>query len=61
MTRSVCICLDGSVNVTNPILKNMYENKSGKKIYVFTASKLTMTYTHECVSNLLNAAGIKAN
>ncbi len=33
----------------------------GVKIHAYTASKLTMTYTHECVSNLLNAAGIKAN
>jgi len=33
----------------------------GVKINAYTASKLTMTYTHECVSNLLNAAGIKAN
>jgi hypothetical protein len=33
----------------------------GVKINAFTASKLTMTYTHECVSNLLNAAGVKAN
>jgi len=31
------------------------------KIYAFTAAKLTMTYPHECVSNILNAAGIKAN
>jgi len=31
------------------------------KIYAFTASKLTMTYTHECVSNILNAAGVKVN
>jgi len=33
----------------------------GVKIYAFTASKLTMTYSHECVSNILNAAGVKAN
>lgn len=31
------------------------------RIYAFTASKLTMTYTHECVSNILNAAGVKVN
>jgi hypothetical protein len=34
---------------------------TGVKIYAFTASKLTMTYSHECVSNILNAAGVKAN
>jgi ABC-type sugar transport system ATPase subunit len=33
----------------------------GVKIYAFTASKLTMTYSHECVSNILNAAGVKTN
>lgn len=31
------------------------------RVYAFTAAKLTMTYTHECVSNILNAAGVKVN
>lgn len=31
------------------------------KVCAFTASKLTFTYTHECVSNILNAAGVKVN
>lgn len=31
------------------------------KIHAFTASKLVMTYSHECISNILNAAGIKTN
>ena len=35
--------------------------EQGVKIYAFTAAKLTMTYSHECISNILNAAGIKAN
>ena len=35
--------------------------EQGVKIYAFTASKLTMTYSHECISNILNAAGVKAN
>lgn len=34
---------------------------SGVKIYAFTAAKLTMTYGHECISNILNSAGVKAN
>lgn len=34
---------------------------NGVKIYAFTAAKLTMTYGHECISNILNAAGVKAN
>jgi len=35
--------------------------EQGVKIYAFTAAKLTMSYPHECVSNILNAAGVKAN
>ena len=38
---------------------NMMEE--GVKIYSFTASKLTMTYAHECISNILSAAGVKTN
>ena len=30
------------------------------KICAFTAAKLTMTYPHECISNILNAAGVKS-
>jgi len=33
----------------------------GLKIYAYTESNLTLTYTHECIGNILNAAGIKAN
>ncbi len=33
----------------------------GIKIIAYTAAKLTMTYTHECVSNIINAAGVKVN
>jgi len=32
---------------------------SGVKIYAYTDAKLTMTYTHEAMSNILNAAGVK--
>jgi hypothetical protein len=62
---------------TKNVLKNIKDKKTGNwkltpdmfnkflqqgvKIYAFTASKLTMTYTHECVSNILNAAGVKVN
>jgi len=35
--------------------------EQGVKIYAFTAAKLTMTYTHECVSNILSAAGVKTS
>jgi hypothetical protein len=33
----------------------------GVRVYAFTAAKLTMTYTHECLSNILNAAGVKVS
>jgi|UniRef100_A0A6C0JGU5 hypothetical protein len=42
---------------------NMFDKllEEGNKIYAFTASKLTMTYSHECISNILGAAGVKTN
>ena len=42
---------------------NMFENlkEQGVKIYAFSASKLIQTYTHECISNILNAASVKLN
>ena len=46
-----------------PRMKQMFTKfkELGVKINAYTASKLVVTYTHECISNLLNAAGIKAN
>jgi mannose-6-phosphate isomerase class I len=62
---------------TKNVIKSIKDKKSSKwtvnpkmfekfieqsvRIYAFTAAKLTMTYTHECVSNILNAAGVKVN
>lgn len=45
------------------IYPKMFEKfkEQGVKIYAFTAAKLTLTYPHECISNILNAAGVKAN
>jgi hypothetical protein len=45
------------------ISPKMFEKfqEQGVRIYAFTAAKLTMTYTHECISNILNAAGVKVN
>jgi hypothetical protein len=47
----------------HPRMKNMFLKfkEAGIKIHAYTASKLTMTYSHECISNLLNAAGVKSN
>lgn len=35
--------------------------EQGVRIYAYTASKLVLTYTHECISNILSAAGVKAS
>ena len=62
------------MNTAN-VRKTMQKNKDSKvspkmfekflrqnvKIHAFTAAKLTLIYTHECVSNILNAAGVKVN
>lgn len=41
----------------------MFESmmEQGVKIYAYTASKLVMTYTHECISSILNCAGVKTS
>lgn len=43
------------------IYPKMFEKfkEQGVKIIAFTAAKLVITYTHECVSNILNAAGVQ--
>jgi hypothetical protein len=45
------------------ISPKMFEKfkERGVKVNAFSASKLTLTYTHECISNILNAAGVKVN
>jgi hypothetical protein len=45
------------------ISPKMFEKfqEQGVRLYAFTAAKLTMTYTHECISNILNAASVKVN
>lgn len=62
------------MNVKN-VLKTLHKHKDqkigpkmfekfsqqGVRVCAFTASKLIITYTHECVSNILNAAGVKVN
>ena len=49
----------GNVVIHPKILEKFKEK--GMKIYAFTAAKLAMTYTHECISNILNAAGVKSS
>jgi hypothetical protein len=33
----------------------------GIKIYAWTDAKIIATYAHECVSNIMNAAGVSAS
>jgi hypothetical protein len=49
----------GNWDINVKIFEKLKER--GVKIYAFTAAKLIMTYTHECISNILNAAGVKSN
>jgi len=46
-----------------PRAEQMFQKfkENGMKIHAFTAAKLTMTYSHECISNILNAAGVSTN
>lgn len=47
----------------HPRMKNMFLKfkEAGIKIHAYTAAKLVMTYSHECISNILNTAGVKSN
>ena len=53
---------NGSFKI-HPRMKTMFMKfqEAGIKIHAYTASKLIMTYSHECISNILNAAGVKSN
>ena len=60
-TKNVAKTLQKSKD--SKISPKMFEKflRQNVRVYAFTAAKLTMTYTHECVSNILNAAGVKVN
>jgi hypothetical protein len=47
----------------HPRMSTMFKKlqEGGVKIHAYTEAKLVMTYSHECVSNILNAAGVKTN
>jgi hypothetical protein len=53
---------NGSFKI-HPRMKNMFLKfkEAGIRIHAYTAAKLIMTYSHECISNILNAAGVKSN
>ena len=46
-----------------PKMENMFSKfiENGVKIRAYVASKLVVSYTHECISNILNASGVKVN
>ena len=35
--------------------------ENGVKIVAYTAANIVITYTHECLGNILNSAGIKSS
>jgi hypothetical protein len=45
----------------HPNPRTMFDKlkESGVKIQAYVDARLTITYTHECVSNIMNAAGVK--
>ncbi len=50
-----------SPGITLPLkFDEMFERlgKNGMKIYAYSGAKLTVTYPHECLSNILEAAGV---
>lgn len=67
-TNPKSFCVD-----TKPFLKNMKKvthnleelfsdlMKTNFKLVAFTGARLTATYPHECIGNILGAAGVKAN
>ena len=62
-TKNVIKTIKDKKTGSYKIYPKMFEKfkEQGVRIYAFTAAKLTMTYTHECISNILNAAGVKVN
>ena len=51
----------GDTKLTN--YEKMFEKfKSyGVKVYAWTAANVVTTYAHECISNIMNAAGVRAS
>lgn len=47
----------------SPKSETMFENfkERGLKVVAFTGARLTFTYPHECIGNIVNSAGVKAN
>ena len=61
---------EGQISITDkqgikivPKFDKMFSKfkEKGIRICAFTAAKLIHTYNHECISNILNAAGVSAN
>lgn len=46
----------------HPKLSTMFSKfkEHGVKIVAFTAARLTHTYSHECIGNIINSSGVKA-
>lgn len=62
---------------TKNVIKNIKDKKTGQwkihpkmfekfkeygvRVYAFTAAKLNIMYTHECIGNIMNAAGVSVS
>lgn len=61
--RCFMMCVKNVRKRIDKIHPKMFEKlkSDGVKIVAYTKAKLTCTYTHECISNILNAAGVRAS
>lgn len=62
LTKSIRDKKTGKYKIS-PRMSTMFDKffQYGAKIHAFTAAKLTMTYGHECLANILQTAGVKAS
>jgi hypothetical protein len=57
--KNVCKQMKDKKKMGPKMFEKLKEN--GVRLHAFVAAKLTMTFTHECVSNIQNAAGVKVH
>ena len=62
LTKSIRDKKTGNYKIS-PRMSTMFEKFSqcGTKIHAFVAAKLTMTYGHECLANILQTAGVRSS
>lgn len=57
MNTKLCSKMEPTLKTYHTMFDKCSENKI--RVCAYTASKLIVTYTHECISNIKNAAGVK--